>query len=92
MWSNDIKCKYMFVFPLQNLARKELSHWYETPSDGNIITSWHTFVHIFSRCISSGGWAAVKMPASTKKDIYMARSVGELNKLADQIPKADPKG
>ena len=32
------------------------------------------------------------MPASTKKDIYMARSVGELNKLADQIPKADPKG
>ena len=24
MWSNDIKCKYMFMFPLQNLARKEL--------------------------------------------------------------------
>ena len=24
MWSNDIKCKYMFIFPLQNLARKEL--------------------------------------------------------------------
>ena len=26
MWSNDIKCKYMFMFPLQNLARKELTH------------------------------------------------------------------
>ena len=25
MWSNDIKCKYMLVFPLQNLARKELN-------------------------------------------------------------------
>ena len=25
MWSNDIKCKYMFVFPLKNLARKGLS-------------------------------------------------------------------
>ena len=24
MWSNDIKCKYMFMFPLQNLARKGL--------------------------------------------------------------------
>ena len=23
MWSNDKKCKYMFMFPLQNLARKE---------------------------------------------------------------------
>ena len=23
-WSNDIKCKYMFMFLLQNLARKEL--------------------------------------------------------------------
>ena len=24
MWSNDIKCKYMFMFPLKNLARKGL--------------------------------------------------------------------
>ena len=24
MWSNDIKCKYMFMFPLQNLACKGL--------------------------------------------------------------------
>ena len=22
MWSNDIKCKYMFMSPLKNLARK----------------------------------------------------------------------
>ena len=25
MWSNDIKCKYMFLFPLKNLARKGLT-------------------------------------------------------------------
>ena len=25
MWRNDIKCKYMFKFPLKNLARKGLS-------------------------------------------------------------------
>ena len=25
VWRNDIKCKYMFMFPLNNLARKELS-------------------------------------------------------------------
>ena len=24
MWSNDIECEYMFMTPLQNLARKEL--------------------------------------------------------------------
>ena len=24
MWRNDTKCKYMFMFPLKNLARKEL--------------------------------------------------------------------
>ena len=24
MWSNDIKCKYMFMFPLENLSRKGL--------------------------------------------------------------------
>ena len=24
MWSNDIRCKYMFMFPLKNLARKGL--------------------------------------------------------------------
>ena len=24
MWMNDIKCKYMFMFPLKNLARKGL--------------------------------------------------------------------
>ena len=24
MWRNDIKCKYMLIFPLQNLARKEV--------------------------------------------------------------------
>ena len=27
MWSNDIKCKYMFMFPLKNLARKGLSYF-----------------------------------------------------------------
>ena len=26
MWSNDTKCKYMFMFPLKNLARKGLTH------------------------------------------------------------------
>ena len=32
------------------------------------------------------------MPAATKKPLYLARSVGELNKKADEIPKnANPK-
>ena len=28
MWSNDKKCKYMFFFPLQNLARKEYRQFF----------------------------------------------------------------
>ena len=32
MWRNDIKCKCMFMFPLQNLARKELIYF--------IMTDW----------------------------------------------------
>ena len=41
IWSNDIKCKYMFVFPLKNLARKELKqhshvrHVCSFPGDGS---------------------------------------------------------
>ena len=43
MWSNDTKCKYMFMFPLKNLARKGLNEkscnplwpddivWYQRP-------------------------------------------------------------
>ena len=27
MWSNDIKCEYMFMFPQKNLARKGLKLW-----------------------------------------------------------------
>ena len=30
MWRNDTKCKYMFMFPLKNLARKRLR--YQSPS------------------------------------------------------------
>ena len=40
MWINDIKCKYMFMFPVKNLARKGLTcnedgfnnqdHWLQT--------------------------------------------------------------
>ena len=31
MWSNDIKCKYVFMLPLQNLARKELTFVFQGP-------------------------------------------------------------
>ena len=29
MWTNKIKCEYMFMFPLKNLARKELTHLFD---------------------------------------------------------------
>ena len=33
MWSNDIECKYMFMFPLQNLAHKELNVFIAVSTD-----------------------------------------------------------
>ena len=59
MWSNDIKCKYMFMIPLKNLARKELSmlftHWatisheYQYLGMGKLLAC----LHIFSPCTNS---------------------------------------
>ena len=46
MGSNDMKCKYMFMFPLKNLARKELNvvSIYSTFSS----LRWHTYRKTFS--------------------------------------------
>ena len=42
MWSNDMKCEYIFMFPLQNLAHKGLSHPMQslpgTPTHPSIVT------------------------------------------------------
>ena len=34
MWGNDIKCKYMFMFPQKNLARKGLIKTVQLQQDG----------------------------------------------------------
>ena len=34
MWSYNIKCKYMFMFPLKNSARKGLT-------GKNVLSRWH---------------------------------------------------
>ena len=39
MWSNDIKCKYMFLFPLKNLACKGLNA-IDAGIPGNLINGW----------------------------------------------------
>ena len=39
MWSNDIKCKYMFHVPPENLACKGL----------NTCHDWHTYWHLATR-------------------------------------------
>ena len=40
MWRNEIKCEYMFMFTLKNLARKELMSW--QPHDNRSITFGQT--------------------------------------------------
>ena len=34
MWRNDMKCEYMFMFPLQNLAGKEFDVYFVLPWTG----------------------------------------------------------
>ena len=47
MWRNDIKCKYMFLFSLNNLARKGLKHWFGfVPSELPKIFQQHAFLSV----------------------------------------------
>ena len=59
MWSNDIKCKYMFMFPLKNLARKGLrsihvSKWEKGPSQWKKTSSFS---------VPGVGWGVVNLRA-----------------------------
>ena len=50
MWRNDIKCKYMFMFPLKNLARKGLMIIAWTLVQVMDFQAWHH--QAASRCLS----------------------------------------
>ena len=59
MWSNDIKCRYVFMFPLQNLAPKELiltSFMMMVPSMASLrsVRSMRTTLMTF--CMRSISW------------------------------------
>ena len=65
IWSYDIKCKYMFMFPLKNLARKGLTHQYMPSSWG---TGWPlttpTGIIIALKFLSTLYLARVSLPIS----------------------------
>ena len=53
MWSNEIKCKYMFMFPLNNLTRKGLIKevWcHNNPEPGRHVT---LFVTVFAESVGA---------------------------------------
>ena len=54
MWSNDMQCKYMFMFPLKNLARKGLSYvlWIKWILQQVCQYWFHLVIHVCV-CISS---------------------------------------
>ena len=56
MWSNDIKCKYMFMFPLKNLACKGLSY---SKYVGHVMENWYNFQPVgpLMGCPFSDLWA-----------------------------------
>ena len=49
MWRNDTKCKYMFMFPLKNLARKGLTMMHDFATVGSnrsdLIKEWHSPIY-----------------------------------------------
>ena len=51
MWSNDMKYKYMFMFPLQNLACKELTHWGLVKMLTIFFLNFHNIFHDGESCI-----------------------------------------
>ena len=65
MWSNDIKCKYMFMFPLKNLARKGLrveahSIPEQSPAHGN--QWWWSYAN----CCPRGKWPHKLVQSSSR--------------------------
>ena len=50
MWSNDIKYKYMFIFPLKNLARKEGKQRCRQEFWSTLIMTWR-LRHNNQRCL-----------------------------------------
>ena len=65
MWRNDIKCKYMFMFPLKNLARKGLIR-------RNI------FLPIITWFSNKGGWDLTESHSTWSVDTKQAKSHNSL--------------
>ena len=80
MWSNDIKCKYMFVFPLQNSARKELSPheiymgWCCATSQQDSLM----FIHpLWSFIVESAEKSPCRLPTGTHRPLESQRAPTE---------------
>ena len=84
MWSNDMKCKYIFMFSLKNLARKGLTYWRLVAQFGVMELGQHWFIQrracsALSHCL----WASVdisliKLSGTYLNDIYMMHVVWKI--------------
>ena len=62
MWRNDIKCNYMFMFPLKNLARKGLIHLLFSHSTAAALTHWgRDQIDAISQTTFSNAFSRMKM-------------------------------
>ena len=51
LWGNNIKCKYMFMFPLKNLARKESTARWSNPSMCSLYICYNGLLFPVTICI-----------------------------------------
>ena len=62
MWRNDIKCNYMFMFPLKILARKGLIHLLFSHSTAAALTHWgRDQIDAISQTTFSNAFSRMKM-------------------------------
>ena len=72
MWSNDIKCEYMFMPPLKKLARKGLTTGYRTYHSYKALETKNNLAHRVSHTMSylSCSDKVIKYIRQTKYNIH----------------------
>ena len=98
MWSNDIKCKYLFIFPLKNLACNKLNYncdFQIKPSIGtNLALSAKVKKQSYVQWICTGDRMAINPVLNSLRpsDAYMRRWTGSslLQIMAFRLVGAKP--
>ena len=72
MWRNDTKCKYMFMFPLKNLARKGLI--------SKLLMSWWHWEPVLKNFLQNGGHFVNALCVNTSRPVQNGHHFADICK------------